>query len=698
MSLESDLPGGDDFEDVTSIFVQGAAEMQPGEILFRDGFTLHDAMSAFEIGEPRLDSGMVVHAEQRPPFDPWAPLLPQEICWIIDRAFSYEMLFHEGNPLAHTVFTCLYALVIPEMHPDYLPSGSGSDTQLIALILRASICGLLKCCDLSWRELSKGYVYDTEDWQSDKCETSLLEGISVQNVLLGLDGAIGWLVRGRNVPEPWLTSLIARLNLRKTLLQLMNTDIFKTPFEFGQLLALARNHLQTVQTYSVPEPAQGSSAYFAFDPYIARRLNSSIPIRVIPLPPPSETWAAIEALLDGWEELRLLSSTNAVATWEIAGCMRGWLPSPPLRVSYIRSSTQSLFYDGLLVLNKFSPQWMFDRFFFETLGISNQTVVAFVENRSSNKWHPWADLQRGHFKLITEYIRALWYNPPRKRRFMMKLLVDLHTYYARMVAIQVTMPQLPATEIMAHLPGCVLFWRLSVIRDLVFSGFQLELYAAEERAFAYWYLSQVIDTHLACLDDLLLALEPRSTSAREARFQHSFLTALQAMTLPMYILSMPLMSFAWRQMHATFRRRYKWAFSPSYELSGVPVVAEPDFERFMYDSGRVLRDDLNPRASFALAGKILKEMVDQRVIGGYAGLWAEDRVKFLRTLLDACTRLSQDTRVPESVQEMPSFDEGLLRWDIDPGVCPSTWFPVLEEAGKERRRNRRPRVDVPTKM
>jgi hypothetical protein len=124
---------------------------------------------------------MAGDADERPPFDIWDPLLPQEICWIIDRSFTLEvslsalnppacfaygrkMLWHAGNTLAHTVFTCLYALVVSELHPDMLPYGLPNDVlrppQLIPVVLRASICGMLKSCDLSWRELSKGHVHD----------------------------------------------------------------------------------------------------------------------------------------------------------------------------------------------------------------------------------------------------------------------------------------------------------------------------------------------------------------------------------------------------------------------------------------------------------------------------------------------------------------------------------------------------------
>ncbi|KAJ7494359.1 Mak10 subunit, NatC N-terminal acetyltransferase-domain-containing protein [Mycena galericulata] len=674
----TDLPGGDNFRDVTSIFVDAAAHMKPGEVILREGFTLQDAMSAFEWHGPDGD--------QQPPFDIWAPLLPQEICWIIDRSFSLEMLWHAGNTLGHTVFTCLYALVVSEMHPDDLPYGLNNDAlrppELIPVVLRALICGMLKCCDLSWRELSKAHVEDAEDWQSDKGDTSLLEGMSVQNIILGLDGATTWILRSKKVPEPWATALVARLNLRKALLQAMDANIFKNPSDFLGLVNIARNHLKTVRTYPSPRPGPESTAHLAFDPYVARKLNSSVPIRVIDVPPVTETWDAIDELLDGWEEQRLLSVTANVSTWEIAGNLGAWLPKQPLRIAYIRSSTQSVFYDGLLVLNKYNPAWVMDRFFFETLGVSYTSVIHFVDQHSRNQWpHPWADLQRGHFKLMTEYIRALWYNPSRRRRYFMKLLVDLHLYYTRLVDVTSSLPDLPRTEIMKHIPACVLIWRLSVIREVVLSGFLLELYTAEEKPFAYWYASQVIEAHLECLDDVLLAMPPDCPADREMRFQHSLLTALQAMTIPMFALSMPLMSFAWRQMHANFLRRYKWAFGPNYEVSSIPVVAPPDFDQFTYVCGRMLQDKtFSPSGSFKLAHSILVQLIESRSVGGYAGLWTEDRIQLLRNLTDVCERLQG---VPASMEDIPSFDVGLLKWD--PQVNP--WFPVLDTEGAERRRN-----------
>jgi len=89
---EADLPGaGFNFQDVTHIFTEAANDMEPGEFIFMEDFTLYEAMSAFEIGEPRLDSGIVPLNQNGRKFNPQAPLLPEELCWIIDRCFAYEV-------------------------------------------------------------------------------------------------------------------------------------------------------------------------------------------------------------------------------------------------------------------------------------------------------------------------------------------------------------------------------------------------------------------------------------------------------------------------------------------------------------------------------------------------------------------------------------------------------------------------------
>jgi len=63
-------------------------------------------------------------------------------------------------------------------------------------------------------------------------------------------------------------------------------------------------------------------------------------------------------------------------------------------------------------------------------------------------------------------------------------------------------------QLLRLLPHMPLMWRLAAAENIIFSGFQLELYAPHERTFAYWYLTQVIETHLGCIEDVLVALQP----------------------------------------------------------------------------------------------------------------------------------------------------------------------------------------------
>ncbi|KAF8162736.1 Mak10 subunit, NatC N-terminal acetyltransferase-domain-containing protein [Crassisporium funariophilum] len=691
---DSALPGGDlDFRDVTRLFEEAAAELGPDNLVFMENFTLQEAMSALEIGEPRLDSGLVVQEQLRPPFNPLTPLLPEELCWILDRSLGYETEFHAGNFLAHTVHTLLYVHHLSDMDPDIIvipspptmPLGLASAStnnhdssrpiELITIVLRSAVQGLLKCCDLTWRELAKGGAYDTEDWQSDKCEVSLLEGTPVPFIQGKLDGAVAWLAQNPVVPTIWKTALQARLLLRKTLLQIMSAESSKDRREMNTLIEAAREHLHIIQTHPAPGYFElGSPPQLAFDPYIGRRLQMFTPIRVIPPPSFENTCQAIAHLLDGFQEISLLSQKDELVTWEIVGHLRLWLPDRLLRVPYVRSLTQSAFYDGFLILNKHSFGWMINQFFLETIGVDYDSIHAAVLNRwTCSEPAPLKKLERSLYKLITPHMRALWNNPPRKRRHFMKSLVEWHNLYDILMQIthNLDLEDVPRGHLITRLPNVALIWRLSIVREVILSGFQLDLYAPEEKSFAYWYAVQAIEAHLSYLDDLLHLVRDSARVYREMIFQTQFLTALGAMCTALFMVTMPLMSFDWDRMRPNFYRRYKWAFRSEYDDFESSVVAQPELHQFVAICGESLQNGgLVPLESIELARTILSDLVTGNDVGGWAGEWGQDRMQFIQNLLDACNNLRG---LPKNSREMDGFDGGLLKWEssINP------WFPAL---------------------
>jgi N-alpha-acetyltransferase 35, NatC auxiliary subunit len=125
------------------------------------------------------------------------------------------------------------------------------------------------------------------------------------------------LFRRKIVPSQWREALLIRLRFRLHLLQLMgnnNQDRDHT----SQLLQEAQRNLSIIRSYPAFEPPEDSPAYAAFDPYVARRLNTFMPVRVVELPSRQETWAKLQNLLEGLDELIRLSEITDVATWDVS--------------------------------------------------------------------------------------------------------------------------------------------------------------------------------------------------------------------------------------------------------------------------------------------------------------------------------------------------------------------------------------------
>lgn len=120
------------------------------------------------------------------------------------------------------------------------------------------------------------------------------------------------------------------LTTLEALLQLIEFNVFRSIPTYQALIRRAREQLEAVRIHPSTEPQPDSLAHFAFDPYIARRLNTFVPIRVLPIPPQEQTWELIESFFSGWYEQSLLAATPSILTWNVSSL--GYPYSPILRV------------------------------------------------------------------------------------------------------------------------------------------------------------------------------------------------------------------------------------------------------------------------------------------------------------------------------------------------------------------------------
>ncbi|KAJ3892376.1 Mak10 subunit, NatC N-terminal acetyltransferase-domain-containing protein [Lentinula edodes] len=642
MDMDADYtaPGGSSFRDVTSVFALASQEMDPGSIVAIDAFSLSDAMTATEIGEPRLDTGIQLENTERPQFDPLTPLLPEEICWIIDRSMAYETEWHASNPLAHTVFTLLYVHCLNDVDPDVLPFlpmidlDSSRPLELITVILRAYTSGLLKSCSLVWNELSKGSLLDTEDWQSDKSDVSLLEGWPVKAAIARLETALAWL--STTTKGSFVSGFKIVVQFRRTILLLLNSTeaLPRGPEDFNQLLQSARHSLSVIRAHPCESISSSSPAHAAFDPYIARQLNTFLPVRVINVPSLEQTCDAYERLLNGWEDLAKLSKTYQLSTWNQIGFHQSWFSAPAAQPAYIRSCAQTLFYDGIQIIHNQPQSWLVDRLFEETIGVSYHVFAQHWGGQGSASL---LDLERQIIHTIIPHIRGLWNNPARRRRFLVKSIFDWHIIYDTLCVLveglDASVSSTLTFRTLNQFSKAVVPWRLASITEVILSGFQLELYHPLERPFAYWFAAQVTDVHLNYLDVLLNGMAgvvPQGESIMQ--FQQHFLVALQAMSMAMFaslIRSFPPNTIfnQWEQLRANLHRRYKWSFKTAYDMCDFePVVLEPDFTQFLREVHQ--RYSLrSPSEYFELAQRLLQTLISTNNTGTLNGNWGHDRMK-----------------------------------------------------------------------
>jgi N-alpha-acetyltransferase 35, NatC auxiliary subunit len=75
------------------------------------------------------------------------------------------MEWHAGNTFSQTVYTFLYVHNIADMNPEFISQfwtvkDPARPMELVSVVLRAAVLGLLKSCALAWMELAKSRVYD----------------------------------------------------------------------------------------------------------------------------------------------------------------------------------------------------------------------------------------------------------------------------------------------------------------------------------------------------------------------------------------------------------------------------------------------------------------------------------------------------------------------------------------------------------
>ncbi|GAB1517095.1 hypothetical protein RhiTH_000138 [Rhizoctonia solani] len=502
--------------DIAELLDSATQELELGQVLFMPNFSLFDAMSAIEIMDPRMDSALVPPGVDPPevPFtDPNAPLLAEEVCWILDRTMAAEMGWHSGYALSQTLYTSLYIHQIAPVSshgalPQYFPAWRQDPARpmgLVSIVLQAGLMAIVKTCDWVWRELSGGNVFDLEDFNADKADVSLYEGVQVQTVVAELDKALVWLDRwsmGQNE-----SSIAERA-----------THVSN---------ALASYH--SVRAGPVPgTPPSSSPLHAAFDPTINRRLVVSMPLKVIKLMPTDDAWKALQGMLQGvLETCKALNSVDLLEMMMLLR-LRARLPASRNRSAYVRSLNASLLMTKLMPPNRWRSRTkpvnperpVLQLFLSQLLGLSLDDIRALNNLPSGIASLPVSpeDLEESAERLLLQHALCLCHNRPRMRRKLSKSLADWHELWENTIDTALLVRKDPVLQRLRRLPLGILHIKLENIIDLTFAGFETELYGEAEWPLLYWHLSRVLTQQVQTLETLLRLIQADG----ERRFKWAF--------------------------------------------------------------------------------------------------------------------------------------------------------------------------------
>ncbi|CAO3569487.1 unnamed protein product [Mortierella alpina] len=352
------------YEDVTALLENATKDMNVGQLIQVESFSLFDAMCAIVIMDPKMDTGMVLDDYlTRPQYDVNRLLSPREFIWIFDNILVGQMTWLSGHALSQTLFTSCYILRLFEIELDEDPARNelqdqhGHLPQLVSLVLKPCVLAIAKSCGLILEEMRKGHVYEEEDFMTNSFGVSLYESFPVASLIGMLDQAEYWM---QNAGSQWIqtqyedqeaTDLIQSIKDRiyfsrssfMALFQVVAPKCLHFHTAIGPL-DTARLHLQRIKaTQHLGDTVDG-----AFDHAVHRKLVTNTPPRAIALLTPDETFDQLDHMFRD-----LTSIANALQFPDTGNLVNFFIhfgAQKPAPGAFPRSILQTVLYEERVIM------------------------------------------------------------------------------------------------------------------------------------------------------------------------------------------------------------------------------------------------------------------------------------------------------------------------------------------------------------
>lgn len=256
---------------------ENAEELEVGQLCHTDQFNLYDSISALELMDPKMDTGLDLHLSVTRPIKslqdavelglPMAGFRHSDLVGIFDRLLALLVAWLNGNSLAQTVLTCLY------LHDPLRVEDER---------LKAFCIAVLKIVELVMDMVALVDVYEEEDYQSTLYGFSLCSQFDAEQAT-DLLAKVMTQTKGSTDEEQAVTSRLNYVALLLTTLGSSNniTNVQKTQRLCRQLLEEGAQILGTLAIGT--DLADDLSPIQPFEPFVNSHLLAPTPPREIEL-------------------------------------------------------------------------------------------------------------------------------------------------------------------------------------------------------------------------------------------------------------------------------------------------------------------------------------------------------------------------------------------------------------------------------
>ncbi|KAK0553699.1 N-alpha-acetyltransferase, non-catalitic subunit [Tilletia horrida] len=516
---------------------------------------MDSGMAPSEKDTPENDRLLPNEIAQAQPFNVDLDLSIQETCWIIDRLLACETCWHSGSALAQTIQTCLYVHNVDFLYSGHGDGDGGLPETLASTVLRAYAVAVLKCCGMAWNVLSKNGLLDGEDWTGDKAGCSLLEDLDPEHVLSLLEDTINSLRRKDGCfalitrlqfRKHLLISMaiiddanlqdLSELQMHAHFLKSSIMALIPDPAADTELPPSSQAQTETAFMKLGRVDAPTLRVKTAFDPNFSRNVTSTVPLRPITLP---DIWRIRSFWIEWANGLRFLvdfangpSMGLGWTHWQNyirlrASQFQASHPAPFLRAALQSGSSKAVICSrDLLVAGRFPPIWHAHAYLHEIAAVDIRELSSAVamqshsarrladehtpnrrpglpETTSNLSWQALAVRQKTlnqaldsfHERLagnLASYLNVFCQNRPRQKRNLAKACKQWNLLAEEAQEIEKRL----STELKLDIPSDVYYAAiqhliLDSMLDILFAGFELELYRIDEWDSTYWLAAQV---------------------------------------------------------------------------------------------------------------------------------------------------------------------------------------------------------------